>query len=150
MTSLLPTPWYPRKLQSSAIEETAMPMILRSVLAVLGGFLTMAIGVMLFTGVFKMLALSWFAVEGVPTAPYLAVNVAYSFVAALAGGYVAAWIAVRLPVQHALALGGFVVVMSTVSAMHHDNRQPRLYQVTLAVLMPFAVLLGGYVRSRQS
>ena len=126
-----------------------MPGMLRSVLAVIGGFLTMAIVVMLLTGAIRMLSPSWFPADGAPTGPYLTTNVVYSFVAALAGGYVAAWIATRLPMQHAIALGTFVLVMSVMSARFYGARQPRWYQVLLAVVMPLAVVLGGYVRSRR-
>jgi hypothetical protein len=124
-----------------------VPAVLKSVLAVLGGYLTMAIVVMLFTGGLKMLIPSRFPTDGAPTGSYLTVNIAYSLVAALAGGYVSAWIAPRLPVQHAVALGVFTPVMSIVSAMQFGNRQPRWYQVLLAVLMPPAVVLGGWGRA---
>ena len=110
----------------------------------------MAVAVILFTVVVKTLSPSWFASEGAPVAPYLAVNISYSFVAAFAGGYVAAWIAVRFPVQHAVALGGLVLVMTIVSAVQYGNRQPGWYQALLAVLMPLAAILGGWQRARQS
>ncbi|HYL79137.1 MAG TPA: hypothetical protein VEU96_33410 [Bryobacteraceae bacterium] len=121
-----------------------MAPALRSVLAVLGGYATMAFVVILFTGIVKMLAPAWMAMEGKPAASYLAVNLTYSFVAALLGGYVAAWIAARLPVQHALALGVLVLLGSIASAMQTGDRQPRWYQAALAILMPLAVVLGGY------
>jgi hypothetical protein len=127
-----------------------MTAVLRSVLAVLGGYLTMATVVMLGTGAIKMLSPSWVAAEGAPTAPYLVINVAYSFIAALTGGYVAAWIASRLFLLHAIALGAFVLVMTIISAVLYENRQPRWYQVLLGVLMPLAVVLGGWVRARKS
>jgi len=127
-----------------------VPSILRSVLAVLGGFLTMAIVVMMFTGALKMLLPSWFPADGAPTGSYLIVNVAYSFVAALAGGYVAAKLFAQLPMQHAIALGAFVLVMSIISAMYYKARQPRWYQMLLAVVMPLAVVLGSYIRTRRT
>ena len=127
-----------------------MPGILRSILAVVGGYVTMAIVVMLFTAVVKTLSPSWFASEGAPVAPYLAVNICYSFIAAFAGGYVVAWIAARFPLQHAVALGGLVLVMSIVSAMQYGNRQPRWYQALLAMLMPLAAILGGWLRAWRS
>lgn len=87
-----------------------MPGILRSMLAVVGGYSTMAIVVMLFTAAVKTLSPTWFASEGSPVPTYLAVNISYSFTAAFAGGYVAAWIAARFRLQHAVALGGLVFV----------------------------------------
>ncbi len=65
---------------------------------------------------------------------------------AVLGGDVAAWIAPRWPIRHALALAGFVFVMSILSARTLGGRQPRWYQVLLAVLMPLAVIFGGYMR----
>lgn len=124
-----------------------MPGALKSVLAVFSGFLTMVILVMLFTGALRMLAPSWFPVDGAPTGPYLIANVLYSFLAAVAGGYVAARIASRLPVHHAIALASLVLCMSILSAVYYAARQPRWYQVLLAVMMPPTVVLGGYVRA---
>ena len=71
-------------------------------------------------------------------------NLAYSLLAALTGGYVAAWIAARQRLQHAIALAALVLVLSVVSAIAFGNRQPRFYQVALAVLMPAAVVGGGW------
>jgi microsomal epoxide hydrolase len=55
-----------------------------------------------------MLFPSWFPAEQVFTSSYLAVNIAYSFIRALGGGYITAWIASRLALQRAFTLGGFV------------------------------------------
>ncbi len=115
----------------------------RSLMAVLSGYVTMAILIMLFSAAVKWLSPAWFAVEGAPSRPYLALNLTYSFVAAVCGGYVAAWIAGRRPLQHAIVLGGCVLVMSIISAVQYADRQPRWYQIVLGVSMPLAVVLGG-------
>jgi peptidoglycan/LPS O-acetylase OafA/YrhL len=75
------------------------------------------------------------------------VNIAYSVIAALVGGYVAAWIAPRRPVKHAVLLAVFALVMSIVSAVLQGDRQPRWYQVLLAVCMPMVIVLGGWARA---
>jgi hypothetical protein len=124
-----------------------VPGFLRSVLAILGGYVSMAIVIVLLTAVLKLLLPTWFPTSGAPTGSYLAINIAYSFVAAFAGGYVAVWIAPRAPIQHAIALAAFVLLMSIVSAIGYGNRQPRLYQVVLTVLMPVAVICGGWMRA---
>jgi hypothetical protein len=127
-----------------------MPVVLRTVLAILGGYAAMVTLVVLFMGALKKFGPSSNPIDGSPAATYLILNIGYSFIAAAVGGYVAAWVAGRLPVQHGIGLGGFVLVMSVVSALEHGNRQPRWYQVTLAVFIPLAIVLGAWVRAWQS
>ena len=119
----------------------------RSVLAILGGYLSMAIVIVLLTALLKIVLPDWFPRDGAPTASYLAFNIAYSLAAALAGGYVTAWIAARMPMLHSICLAGFVLFMSIASAIAYGNRQPRFYQVILTVLMPAAVVCGGWMRA---
>jgi hypothetical protein len=122
--------------------------MLRSSLAIIGGYLAMVAVVGLCTYGLMLVTPSWFPGAGTPAGPYLAVNIAYSAIAALTGGYVAAWIAPRRPVKHALLLAVFALVMSIVSAVLQGDRQPRWYQVLLAVCMPMVIVLGGWVRAR--
>jgi len=124
--------------------------MLRSAIAVLSGYLAMVVVVGLCTYVLMLLTPSWFPGAAPPPGPYLAVNVAYSVVAALTGGYVAAWLAPRRPVKHALLLAVFALVISIVSAVLQGDRQPRWYQVLVAVCMPMVIVLGGWARARSS
>ena len=121
--------------------------MLRSAMAIVGGYLVMVMVVGLCTYALMLLTPSWFPGTAPPPGPYLAVNIAYSVVAALAGGYVAAWIAPRRPVKHALLLAVFALVMAIASAVLQGDRQPRWYQVVLAVCMPMVIALGGWARA---
>jgi peptidoglycan/LPS O-acetylase OafA/YrhL len=121
--------------------------VLRSAIAIIGGYLAMVVVVGLCTYFLMLLTPSWFPGAAPPAGPYLAVNIAYSVVAALVGGYVAAWIAPRRPVKHAVLLAAFALVMSVVSAVLQGDRQPRWYQVLLAVCMPMVIVLGGWARA---
>jgi peptidoglycan/LPS O-acetylase OafA/YrhL len=123
--------------------------MLRSTLAIIGGYLAMVAVVGLCTYGLMLLTPSWFPGAAPPAGPFLAVNIAYSVIAALAGGYVAAWIAPQRPVKHAVMLAVFALVMSIVSAVLQGDRQPRWYQVLLAVCMPMVIVLGGWVRGHQ-
>jgi len=119
-----------------------MPPILRSVLAVIAGFLAMAVIVMALT------LLSVFALHlkyGNPTPGYLTLNVIYSLAAAVFGGWLAALAAGRAPVAHGIALAVVMLVLSAVSYVHSSGSQPVAYQVFLIVAPPLAAVLGAWL-----
>jgi hypothetical protein len=114
--------------------------ILRSIFAVLAGFLTMAIIVMALTPVtVKLMHLK----TGAPTAGYLALNVAYSLAAAFAAGYVTARIAACHPIQYGIALAVLMALMSVVSYFHYRGQQPVWYQSLLCVVPPVCAIAGA-------
>ena len=120
--------------------------MLRSILAVLVGFVAMAVVVMIGTAV-AMRALQ--PHEGDATAlamrlnpAYLTANLVLSGVAALIGGYVVATIARHDPIRHGIALALLILVMSVVSMRRAGATQPRWYQLTLATAMPL-IAIGG-------
>lgn len=122
------------------------PILLRSVLALLAGFATMIAIVFVTTMVLMKSAPRWVGTPGRPNPAYVLVNMGYSFIAALAGGYVTACIAAADPLQTVLVLAVVVLVMSALSALECRGRQPVRYQVFLAVLGPFGIVLGGILR----
>jgi hypothetical protein len=61
----------------------------RSVLAVLGGYMVMIVVVVVFTALSERLHPQWFRSPD-PTGPYLVANILASFAAALLGGFAAA------------------------------------------------------------
>jgi hypothetical protein len=118
----------------------------RSVLAVVGGFAAMAVIVIAVTP----LAMKAMRVEiARPTRSYMVVNLAYSFTAALAGGYLAALIAGRAPIGHGVALAVFMLVMSGVSAKQSWGQQPKWYVAVLSLGGPVFCMLGAWLRSTQ-
>jgi hypothetical protein len=123
-----------------------MEMILHVVWALLAGFAAMTALVFAFTMLLAKKAPAWVGAPGKPNPAYVLVNIAYSFFAAAAGGYITAWIAADNPLPRVLALAIVVLAMSAISALEARGRQPLGYQIALAVLTPIAVLAGGLIR----
>lgn len=119
--------------------------MIRSVLAVVGGYLGMSLLVMI---LFMTLGAFWpeaFADPNVPPpAAALAVTLAFSFVAAIGGGFVTATIASRSERGHVIGLMAFMVVMWLVSIPQAEG-QPTWYRLVLLPLGPFGAWLGGHV-----
>ncbi|MGH7523770.1 MAG: hypothetical protein ACREK8_05655 [Gemmatimonadales bacterium] len=121
--------------------------MLHSVLAVVAGFLVMAIIVMVGTALAVRFVLHVPIAAMQSPAPvlsraYLATNLSTSAIAAVAGGFTAAWIAGHDQLIHGLALAGVMIAMSIVSMRQAAGRQPRWYQAILVVLMP-VLAVGG-------
>ncbi len=123
-------------------------LILRAFLALLSGFVTMAALVAVATAVLMKFVPEWVGNTGHPRPGYIFVNLGYSFVAAMAGGYVCAWVARNNPLIHVLALALIVLLLAALSALQERGRQPVWYQLTLLVLTPLGVFLGGMMTLR--
>lgn len=124
----------------------------RSIFAVLGGFATMVVIVMVTTAVAGatlipggMRALA--APGSALPRRYLTANVACSALAALFGGLVTARIAAGRPVAHGVALALLMAAMAVLSARQAGDRQPRWYQILLGTLMPAVAVAGAYLAS---
>ncbi len=124
----------------------------RSILAVVAGYFTMAIGIVLATlaAVFFMLA---DPTSTVPTPAYLAVNLGYSGFFAALGGYVAAVVARQSEYRHALAFAGIMIVLNAVafvvSGGASQEGQPVWYPYVILALGVGGVYLGAWFRVRQ-
>ncbi len=123
-------------------------IILRTFLALLAGFATMALLVMVLTALLTRMIPSWTGNEGSPRPGYMFVNLGYSFLAAAAGGYVTAWAAAANPLIHTLALAIVVLALAALSVLQSKGLQPIWYQLTLVAIMPLGVLGGGLLRLR--
>jgi hypothetical protein len=123
-------------------------LILRAFLALIAGFASMAVLVVLATAILTKFVPEWVGAKGQPRAGYVFVNLGYSFAAAMFGGYVTAWIAQNNPLIHALVLALVVCLLSALSALQQRGQQPILYQLALIALTPVGVVIGGYVRLR--
>jgi hypothetical protein len=117
-------------------------------LTLAAGFLTMAILVGILTALLMRVTPSWVQSKGKPQPGYIFVNIAYSFMAAAAGGYVTAWLAAANPLYHVLALAIIVLAMAALSALQQRGKQPIWYQLTLVALSPIGVFAGGIIRMR--
>jgi len=125
-----------------------MHPVLRSVLAVAGGYLVMVVGVAACSVLAAKLQPELLRENAVPAPNYLAVNLAYSLAAAVAGGFAAGWFAGLRPVKHAAILAGLVLVLGLVSAKLAGNWQPNWYEFVLVTAMPPATILGGFLSAR--
>lgn len=122
-----------------------MPPVLRSILSILAGFVTMAVVVIVLT----LVSVQVFALKsGHPTPGYLVVNVAYSFAAAALGGYVTALLAPSRPLVHGYILAGVMLVMGALSYVQYRGTQPLWYQALITVVTPLAAIAGARLRAR--
>ncbi len=122
-----------------------MPRALRSVLAVVAGYGTMFVVVLVFTVIFvKALHLQ----SHHPTPGYLVINVAYSFAAALVGGFVTAKLAGYRPVEHGIALGAVILLVGALFLVHPPVGQPVWYGWALTFLAPVWAILGAATQRR--
>ena len=123
-------------------------LIVRAFLALIAGFVTMAVLVAIATAVLTRRVPEWVGEKGKPRAGYIFVNLGYSLAAAMVGGYVTAWIAQENPLIHALFLALVVLLLSALSALQQRGLQPIWYQLTLIALTPVGVIAGGLLRLR--
>jgi len=115
-------------------------------LAILAGFATMTAIVLALTALPQRFAPQWVGDKGRPKPTYAFVNLTYSFLAAVAGGYVTAQIAALSPLTNVLALAVVVLVLGSISALQMRGQQPVWYQVVLLVLSALGVLVGGLLQ----
>jgi hypothetical protein len=123
-------------------------VILHTFLALAAGFAVVALLAIALAAIVARMAPSWTDAAGRPQAGYLFVNLGSSFLAAAAGGYVTAWVAVANPLIQVLALGIVVLAISALSALQARGKQPIWYQLALVAISPIGVLAGGLVRLR--
>lgn len=123
-------------------------VIIHAFLALLAGFATIAVLVMLVAALLIRLAPDWAGADGKPQPGYAFVNLGYSFLAAAAGGFVTAWASVANPLIHVLVLGIVVLAVAALSALQERGEQPIWYALAMVALTPVGVLAGGLVRLR--
>jgi len=134
--------------------------MLRSIGAVLAGFVVMAVTIMVGT-----IALTAALIPGgiatmrppqsgtVAPSGYLAANLALSFLAAVLGGYLTVRLAASAPVIHALALGTLLMIMGMVTVAQAGDAgssagQPSWYPWVITTLGVVGVMAGGMLRAR--
>lgn len=116
--------------------------MIRSILAVVAGFVVVVAGVMVASwGVAWVLGVE----EGAPSTAYLVLNVTGSALSAVAGGFTAAVIAGRRGFIHALALALILVVLGVVEGGADYLGRPSWYPVAIGILGPLGALLGGLI-----
>ena len=130
-----------------------MKQTLRSIGAVLGGYLTMVLGVS------TLLALLFFAFrDDFPREPgpyegpaiVLVLELLGGFIAAVVGGFVCALIARRAEMKHAYALVALLVPLSAISLYVDAGLKPLWSSLLTPVVAIAGVLLGARLRARRA
>jgi hypothetical protein len=115
-----------------------------SILAVITGFITMGILVIVLT---LAAVKRTHVTSGHPSSSYLFLNVLLSLAAALAGGFVTAALAKRWragrPAAHGLALAAVMVVANALALVHPAPGQPIWYLLFLLVVPPAFAIFGA-------
>jgi hypothetical protein len=124
----------------------------RSIWAVLAGLLTIAIMdnaidlVMHTTGIYPPVGLAM-------ADPLFLLAIAYRAIDGILGCYIAAALAPRNPMRHALILGGLGVVLCSLGVVATWSGGPELgpawYPISLVIITPFVAWIGGRLGERQ-
>jgi hypothetical protein len=123
-------------------------VIAHAFLALASGFATMVLIMALLTALMKGLIPLWAAIDRPLTPGAAFVNIAGSFVAAAAGGYVTAWASDPTPMQHVLALAIAVLALSALTALQSRTQRPAWFLLVLVAVAPLGVFAGGLIRLR--
>lgn len=124
-----------------------MPQALRSILAIIVGYLTMVAIVLMSTLTFVRL---FHIQSGHPTPGFMIANTIFSALAAFTGGWLAAYIAAYKPVQHGAALAIILLAFSMLMLIHPAPGQPILYQALIAIMMPLTAIAGAATERAKS
>ena len=122
----------------------------RSILAIVTGFIAIAVLAFGTDAAMRVAMPSAFGPDGrVDSVPLLLFTQLYVFVYAVAGCYLAAWLAGRKPMQHALILGVLGLVFNVAGTVAMWNTAPAWYHILALLLVIPAAWLGGKIRERQ-
>jgi len=131
-----------------------MTPIVRSVLSVVGAFFVVAVLVGLATAVAAQLMLGSTGPGSEPTTPFLVVNLIYSVLFAVVGGYVAATVSDHSRLGHAAALSAFMMLLGLTSWLINGGQpapgQPEWYPWVMTLLVPPTTVLGGILVTRRT
>lgn len=115
--------------------------MLRSVLAVVAGYLVTVVVVVLYFAI--AVAILGLEPNKTPPTNVMVISIFVSFVAAIIGGLTAAGLAKSEPFQHAFFLLVVGLAMGLVSMALSDGREPFWYQLAIQVVMVVGILIGG-------
>ena len=129
--------------------------IWKSALSVLGAFFVVAVLVGVATAVASSIMLGGIGADVEVTAAYLVVNLAYSALISVIGGYVAATVSDHSPLGHAAGLAGFMMFLGLASwlVVNRGNPvpgQPGWYPFVMTFLVPPAAIFGGVLVTRRT
>lgn len=124
-----------------------MTGVLRTFLALVSGFVTATLGVLAFTAV-SVMVLFGGDMTAEPTAPYLVLNLAYTLGCAVAGGWVAAYVARERLLLHGFLLAAVMISLSIPAAIEGGPQpgQPTWYPWALVLIVGIGAPTGALIR----
>ena len=125
-----------------------MKPTLRSILAVIAGYLVLAVAIGLVDFILSLISPDQYPNGMNPATKWMIVELAIGLCLLVAGGYVTARIARRAEMRHALALGILAAAMAAVSLLVYKNRQPFWFQLVILTGAIPAALGGGRLKAR--
>lgn len=125
-----------------------MKSAFRSAGAVLLGLVTAGVVVLALTAVAVWLFFGG-DYQADPSPAYIAVNLAYSLGAGVAGGWVAARVAGRAPLVHGVALAVAMVAVSFLGTSQ-ETTAPPWYDTTATAMGALGALLGAWITAVRS
>jgi hypothetical protein len=126
--------------------------MLRSILSVIAGYIVMAVIVTLTTYLLGLVFPAYGAATAPAAMPLLPVvlNVLFGLIAAIAGGYTTATIALRSHLMHAAALAALIFLLGIVhAATTWNSGAPGWYLIVLPIVGAIGALAGGAIRARR-
>ena len=79
----------------------------------------------------------------------ITINVPYTFICSLLGGYLTAWIARRSEITHAAILAGIMGTVTVISIIIAIAVEPLWYKIAYLVVMIPSTIFGGYINNRR-
>jgi len=135
---------------SNSITLEPLYPIGRTVLAVALGYVVMLVAQLGGDTALTAVAPELIPQPDVPPDPlYFVFRLVVGFFFIAAGGYIAALLAGRFEMVHALSVGALSIAASILEAIYFAGEQPLWYSIALMFLSIPSALVGGYFRARQ-
>lgn len=127
--------------------------MIRSVFAIIGGYITFAVGMGLTTALVTRMFPALLA-NGQPTHNLIALNLGYAAVLAALAGFVAGLAAGREPLKHGIILATvftlYLLLFVGAPTPPGEPAFPAWYKIGLLVVVPPFVALGGLIRHQMT
>jgi len=121
----------------------------RSIVAVIAGFLATIVLSVACDAIVRAAAPGAFGTDGrAPSPAMMGLGIAYTLLSATAGGFIAALIARRSAILHALVLGTLGAVATLLIIVAAPASQRTIAMFVSAMLVIPATVLGGWLRAR--
>lgn len=121
--------------------------MLRTILSIIVGYVTMVVLTLVFFAVLGAISPDAFSNPyAFPDTPYVVAILVACFLFAICGGYVAVWVGKWSAATPSLWFAALIVIMGAISATYSPAPQPLWYQLALPLLGVSGMLLGGKLR----